>query len=76
MAAAGALDAICEERLMRRVQRPTASRARALALSAIRETFEETGLMFGQTGLGAPSAPEGSTWARFAEAGCSLTSRG
>jgi 8-oxo-dGTP pyrophosphatase MutT (NUDIX family) len=69
MAACGALGAACEARLMSRVQRPTVSRARALALSAIRETFEETGLMFGQSGLGLPCAPAGSTWESFAEHG-------
>jgi 8-oxo-dGTP pyrophosphatase MutT (NUDIX family) len=69
MAACGALNSVCEARLMSRVQRPTLSRARALALSAIRETFEETGLMFGQSGLGCPQAPAGSTWESFAEHG-------
>jgi 8-oxo-dGTP pyrophosphatase MutT (NUDIX family) len=69
MAACGALNSVCEGRLMSRVQRPTLSRARALALSAIRETFEETGLMFGQSGLGHPQAPAGSTWESFAEHG-------
>jgi 8-oxo-dGTP pyrophosphatase MutT (NUDIX family) len=69
MAACGALNGICEARLMNRVQRPTLSRARALALSAIRETFEETGLMFGQIGLGRPDAPAGSTWESFARHG-------
>ncbi len=37
-----------EEHLMRRVQRPSAAKARALALAAIRETFEETGLLIGR----------------------------
>ena len=50
-----------EERLMARVQRPTCQRARALALAAIRETFEETGLLLGTTDYGAPdiALPEG-----------------
>ncbi|MGL4727388.1 MAG: NUDIX hydrolase [Bosea sp. (in: a-proteobacteria)] len=69
MAACGALSTICEARLMSRVQRPTISRARALALAAIRETFEETGLLFGQAGHGTPSAPAGSTWESFAAHG-------
>jgi 8-oxo-dGTP pyrophosphatase MutT (NUDIX family) len=37
-----------EAALMRRVQRPSAAKARALALAAIRETFEETGLLIGR----------------------------
>jgi 8-oxo-dGTP pyrophosphatase MutT (NUDIX family) len=69
MPASGALNPICEARLMSRVQRPTASRARALALAAIRETFEETGLLFGQAGLGSPVAPAGSSWESFARHG-------
>ncbi len=43
----GTLDEHCERRLMARTQRPSAMRARALALAAIRETFEETGLLLG-----------------------------
>lgn len=69
MAAAGALDAKVEERLMARVQRATQGRARALALAAIRETFEETGLLLGTTDHGAPDgAPEG-VWSQFAAHG-------
>jgi 8-oxo-dGTP pyrophosphatase MutT (NUDIX family) len=45
--AEGALDPRIEERLMRHIQRPTRSKARAIALAAIRETFEETGLLVG-----------------------------
>ncbi len=36
-----------ETRLMRRVERPGPDLARGLALAAVRETFEETGLMLG-----------------------------
>ena len=62
----GSLAEACEARLMARVQRPTMSRARALALAAIRETFEETGLLFGSRDFGVPpSAPEG-PWRDFA----------
>lgn len=65
----GTLAETCEMRLMKRVQRPTASRARALALAAIRETFEETGLLFGSAELGTPeNAPEG-PWRDFAAHG-------
>jgi len=69
MAATGALPQICEDRLAARTVRPSPAKARALALAAIRETFEETGLLFGSTEFGAPeSAPEGS-WADFARHG-------
>ena len=47
MAAAGALDPAVEEKLNARVRRPSPGFARALALAAIRETFEETGLAIG-----------------------------
>ncbi len=69
MPVTGALDPRCEARLMARVQRPSMGRARALALASIRETFEETGLLFGSKEFGAPeSAPEGA-WSRFAAEG-------
>ena len=57
MAAAGVLDAHVEEKLNARVPRPSASFARALALAAIRETFEETGLAIGVLGSSAPENP-------------------
>lgn len=53
----GVLDADSERRLMTKVQRPTLSRARGLAAAAIREMYEETGLLVGTKELGAPSAP-------------------
>lgn len=69
MPAAGALLAPVEAKLMARVQRPSAQRARALALAAIRETFEETGLAIGTREYGAPeNCPEGS-WRDFAGLG-------
>lgn len=69
MSASGALHPLVEEKLMARVQRPTLSRARALGLAAIRETFEETGLMIGTREHGAPEiVPEG-PWAAFKDAG-------
>src|SRR5262249_1706263 len=39
-----------EAHLMKRLQRPSAAKARAFALAAIRETFEETGLLLGVPG--------------------------
>lgn len=66
MVATGALPQICEDRLLKRAVRPSIGKARALALAAIRETFEETGLLFGTDEFGAPeTAPEGS-WSDFA----------
>jgi 8-oxo-dGTP pyrophosphatase MutT (NUDIX family) len=78
METAGPLDRRVERRLMRDVARPSAAKARALALAAIRETCEETGLLLGRpvpavalragrgNGRGAPS---GGAWAAFAAAG-------
>lgn len=64
----GMLDAESERRLLARVARPSASRARALALAAIRETWEETGLLIGTREAGAPgNLPDG--WQAFAAAG-------
>ena len=54
MSAAGALDPVVEEKLNARVPRPSPGFARAIALAAIRETFEETGLAIGVAGYGAP----------------------
>lgn len=65
----GSLAEACEARLMARVQRPTMSRARALALAAIRETFEETGLLFGSKEFGTPDNPPPGPWTDFASHG-------
>jgi 8-oxo-dGTP pyrophosphatase MutT (NUDIX family) len=43
---------------------PSAARARALALAAVRETFEEAGLLIGMP-LGASVAPKSPTWQGF-----------
>jgi 8-oxo-dGTP pyrophosphatase MutT (NUDIX family) len=64
---------------MKRQQRPSAAKAQAFALAAIRETFEETGLLIGVRSneaakgpngpLSGPlSGPLGGPWAAFAEA--------
>lgn len=64
----GMLDEVSERRLLERVARPSPARARALALAAIRETCEETGLLIGTSEAGAPdSMPAG--WDAFAQAG-------
>ena len=44
MPIAAGLNPVTEKYLMAQMKRPSAARARALALAAIRETFEETGL--------------------------------
>jgi len=69
MTAAAPLDPRAEARLMRQVKRPTAARARALALAAIRETFEETGLMLGTKRAAQAPAGLSGPWQAFAEAG-------
>lgn len=64
----GMLDEVSERRLGERVARPSPGRARGLALAAIRETFEETGLALGTLEAGAPdTVPEG--WQDFGAAG-------
>lgn len=59
-----------QARLQARVVRPTQSRGRALALTAIRETYEETGLLLGRP-AGAVALPRGldPMWQPFAAAG-------
>jgi 8-oxo-dGTP pyrophosphatase MutT (NUDIX family) len=71
MPVATALDPAIETRLMRSVQRPSAAKARGYALAAVRETFEETGLLLGRKQLDepVPSALPGQPWADFATAG-------
>jgi 8-oxo-dGTP pyrophosphatase MutT (NUDIX family) len=56
-----------EAQLMKRTQRPSATKARAFALAAIRETFEETGLLLGvphDAPAGVPTGP----WTQYAAA--------
>lgn len=60
------LDPRAEAKLMRHMKRPSPAKARALALAAIRETFEETGLLLGTRREQAPAAPDG-PWSAFAE---------
>jgi 8-oxo-dGTP pyrophosphatase MutT (NUDIX family) len=69
MPASGALAPRMEQRLMAQTTRMTPQRCRALAMAAIRETFEETGLMIGSAEFGQPDkTPEG-VWREFADQG-------
>ena len=71
MPVARPLDPHDEKRLMSRIKRPSARRARAIALAAIRETFEETGLLLGSrdgAGQKMPATP-GGPWEGFVQAG-------
>lgn len=65
---AGELHPLTMERLLRNVAKPSAAKARTLALTAIRETFEETGLLIGRSSDLAAQIPDG-PWAEFAKAG-------
>jgi 8-oxo-dGTP pyrophosphatase MutT (NUDIX family) len=69
MPVAGALPAMVEARLLKARPRGTVSRARALALAAIRETFEETGILLGLKDYGAPENPPPGQWSDFAAHG-------
>jgi len=67
MPVARPLDPSTEAHLMKRLQRPSAAKARAFALAAIRETFEETGLLLGVRGRATAKVPRG-PWTAFAAA--------
>ena len=67
MPVARPLDPHAEAHLMKRLQRPSAAKAQAFALAAIRETFEETGLLLGVHSSDVAKVPDG-PWRAFAEA--------
>jgi 8-oxo-dGTP pyrophosphatase MutT (NUDIX family) len=67
MPVAGALDPRAERKLMLHIRRPSPAKAQALALAAIRETFEETGLLLGERSEQPASAPDGA-WSAFTAA--------
>jgi len=70
MAAQAHLDRGVEQRLMHKVQRPNAASARALVMAAIRETFEETGLLLGfPKTIDAPQTATDESWAALAKSG-------
>lgn len=55
-------------RLMQRVTRPSPARAAGYALAAVRETYEETGMMLGVPGGKVVATPPG-PWEAFGKAG-------
>ena len=67
MPVARPLDPATQAHLMKRLQRPSAAKARAFALAAIRETFEETGLLLGVRERATAKVPRG-PWTAFAKA--------
>ena len=69
MNVAGALDPLVEMRLTKRRPAAGPTFARALALAAIRETFEETGLALGTREFGAPEKAPPGAWTDYAETG-------
>lgn len=56
-----------EKKVLERVAQPSAAFARGLALAAVRETAEETGLLLGVKGDEPPETP-GEIWYEFAKA--------
>jgi 8-oxo-dGTP pyrophosphatase MutT (NUDIX family) len=76
MAIAGPLEAQVAEKLLIQTRRKSQSYARSLALAAIRETFEETGLALGVVDLGAPPEPPEGVWTKFAATGVFPTLEG
>jgi 8-oxo-dGTP pyrophosphatase MutT (NUDIX family) len=68
MPVAHPLDPAALAHLMKRLKRASAAKAQAFALAAIRETFEETGLLLGVRSGGPIKAPPG-PWTAFADAG-------
>jgi 8-oxo-dGTP pyrophosphatase MutT (NUDIX family) len=68
MASSAALDERHVAKLMRRMKRPSVAKAAAFALAAVRETYEETGLMLGVPAAGTMQVPAGH-WEPFAAAG-------
>jgi 8-oxo-dGTP pyrophosphatase MutT (NUDIX family) len=68
MAVSAALHERHSAKLMRRLKRPSLAKAAAFALAAVRETYEETGIMVGVPSAGARAVPAG-PWEAFATAG-------
>jgi 8-oxo-dGTP pyrophosphatase MutT (NUDIX family) len=68
MAVSAALHERHVAKLMQRLKRPSLAKAAAFALAAVRETYEETGIMLGTPSTGAVNTPPG-PWEAFAKAG-------
>jgi len=68
MTVAAALHEHHANKLMQRVRRPSMAKAAAFALAAVRETYEETGIMLGTRASGPMRVPPG-PWETFARAG-------
>jgi 8-oxo-dGTP pyrophosphatase MutT (NUDIX family) len=68
MAVAAALQDPHAAKLMQRVRRPSLGKAAAFALAAVRETYEETGIMLGVPAIGRLPVLTGA-WQAFARAG-------
>jgi 8-oxo-dGTP pyrophosphatase MutT (NUDIX family) len=68
MTAASPIAPQVEAQLMKTMQRPSPDKARGLVLAAIRETFEETGIMIGAKST-APLRSPGGPWDSFVQAG-------
>jgi 8-oxo-dGTP pyrophosphatase MutT (NUDIX family) len=67
VAAANEFDPRVSARLRARMRRPSPAKSRAFAIAAIRETFEETGLMLGASGVAWSGAGAGEApWTQFA----------
>jgi 8-oxo-dGTP pyrophosphatase MutT (NUDIX family) len=66
MPIAAPLDPRAEAKLMMNIRRPTAAKAQAFALTAVRETFEETGLLVGRKVTEQPASPD-AAWSAFVE---------
>jgi len=63
------LDQRAEAKLMQHMRKPSTTKARALALAAIRETFEETGLLLGTRRASPPATVPAGPWQAFAATG-------
>jgi 8-oxo-dGTP pyrophosphatase MutT (NUDIX family) len=69
MAVADGLPEALETKLQQRIALPSPQRARALALAAVRETFEETGLVLGASASGASGRAPSGVWSDYAAHG-------
>ena len=69
MTVAGALPDALADKLLLRVTNPSPQKARAMALAAVREAFEETGLLLGTKGHGTPDTAPPGVWSQFAAHG-------